>query len=74
MRTGTSRALEVVITILLGAVVVTASLGIYESSSHHSAAVWWAICGGVFILAVLVAIFALLVHPVFVHRRQRRPG
>ena len=69
MREGTSRALELVVAILLAAATITAGIGVYRSSNHQGAAVWWAACACVFVLAVLVSVFALLVHPLFRRRR-----
>jgi hypothetical protein len=58
--------LQVVVGLLMGGLVITVPMGVYEMASHHNAAGWWAATAACVAAAVLVTVFWLGIHPLFV--------
>lgn len=61
-----AKALEITVLLLLAAGSSSIAIGVYEASSHQSAALWWSLGTGAFLAAVLVPVAWLGVHPLFV--------
>ncbi len=68
------KALELAVVFLLAAAGASIALGVYESSSHRSAGLWWALATAAFLAALLIPLVWFGVHPLFVLGREWAVG
>jgi hypothetical protein len=65
-----SRALEVAVVILLALGTAFVGMGAYEATNHRPAAAWWTLAVVAFLVATLIPVVVLVIHPAFARHRK----